>query len=380
MKRPAVRLAASWLPAAALGLVLGLTACSSAPERPAPTPLAQLTPQFSVRQAWRLDIGPTEASVQAWSRGDRLAVANAQGLLLVIDAATGQERWRLPLGTPVTAGVGGDGERFALVTRAQELVVAENGKVLWRQRLGALSTTAPLVAGGRVFVLTADRSVSAFDAQDGRRLWSQGRNTDPLVLRRPGLLMAMGDTLLAGLSGRLVALNPDTGQLRWEVPVGTSRGTNEIERLVDVVAGVHRDGPVVCARAFQAAVSCIDTRRGQVLWTRSAQGHEGLSGDAQNVYGVESDGRLRAWARSSGEPVWQYEGLRFRGVGSPALSGRSLVVGDAQGVLHWFSADKGEPQSRVVPDGSALLMPPVQAGNTLVAITANGAVVGYRPQ
>lgn len=368
------------LPAFTLALTLGLAACSSAPERPAPTPLTALNEQFAVRQVWRLDIGPTEAPVQAWSRGDLLAVANAQGLLVVVDAAAGQERWRLSVGAPIAAGVGGDGDRFALITRDNELVVAEAGKVLWRHRLPAMSTTAPLVAGGRVFVLTADRTVTAFDGQDGRRLWSQGRNTDPLVLRRPGLLMASGENLLAGLSGRMVALHPDNGQLRWEVPVGTSRGTNEIERLVDVVAGVHRDGPVVCARAFQSAVSCIDTRRGQVLWSRNAQGHEGLTGDAQNVYGVESDGRLRAWARSSGEPVWQFDGLRFRGVSTPVLSGRSLVVGDALGVLHWFSADKGEPQARAVPDGSALLMPPVQAGNTLVAVTARGAVVAYRPQ
>lgn len=363
-----------------LGLLFGLGGCSNTPERPAPTPLADITPKFQVREAWRLDIGPTAAPVQAWSRGDLLAVANAQGVLFVVDAATGQERWRLATGQVVAAGVGGDGQRFALITGSNELVVAEAGQVLWRQRLPAMSTTAPLVAGGRVFVLTADRSVTAFDAIDGRRLWSQGRNTDPLVLRRPGLLMAQGEQLLAGLSGRLVALNPDNGQVRWEVPVGTSRGTNEIERLVDVVAGVYREGALVCARAFQAAVSCIDTRRAQLLWTRSAQGHEGLTGDDMNVYGVESDGRLRAWARSSGEPVWQYEALRFRGVTAPARIGQSLVVGDALGVLHWFSADKGEPQSRSVPDGSALLMPPVPVANSLVAITAKGAMVAYRPQ
>lgn len=361
-------------------LLLGLAGCSSVPERPVPTPLAELNAQFTVRQVWRIDIGPTEAPVKAWTRGDQLAVANAQGLLVVVDAATGQERWRLSVGNPVAAGVGGDGERFALITRDNQLVVAEAGKVLWRQGLSAMSTTPPLVAGGRIFVLTADRTVTAFDGQDGRRLWTQGRNAEPLVLRQAGLLMAMGDNVLAGLSGRLVALNPDSGQIRWEVPVGTSRGTNEIERLVDVVAGVYRDGPVVCARAFQAAVSCIDSRRGQGLWTRNALGHEGLSGDRQNVYGVESDGRLRAWALSSGEPVWQYDGLRFRGVSAPVLSGRSLVVGDALGVLHWFSAEKGEPQSRVIPDGSPILMPPVQAGNTLVAVTAKGAVVAYRPQ
>ena len=62
-----------------------------------------------------------------------------------------------------------------------------------------------------------------------------------LELRR-GALLAVGDTLVAGLSGRLVGLNPANGSVRWEAPVATSRGTNEVERLVDVVAGASRSG------------------------------------------------------------------------------------------------------------------------------------------
>jgi outer membrane protein assembly factor BamB len=60
------------------------------------------------------------------------------------------------------------------------------------------------VAGNRVFVLAADRSVSAFDGQSGRRLWSQQRPGEPLVLRQSGVLLAVGDTLVAGQGGRLV--------------------------------------------------------------------------------------------------------------------------------------------------------------------------------
>jgi GT2 family glycosyltransferase len=41
---------------------------------------------------------------------------------------------------------------------------------------GAGLATAPLVAGERVFVLTVDRIVHAFDAIDGRRLWTMQRH------------------------------------------------------------------------------------------------------------------------------------------------------------------------------------------------------------
>ncbi len=363
----------------AMGSVSALTGCSSTPTRPVPTPLSALTPAFTARQAWRLDVGAVALPLQLWSSGDRVAVASSQGVVSVIDAGAGQEQWRVSVGSPLAAGVGSDGQYFAVVTRNNELVVMQAGRPLWRQQLPAVCYTVPLVAGGRVFVLTADRTVTAFDLRDGMKLWTQARTTDPLVLARPGLLMPVGDNLMAGLSGRLLALSPDTGQIRWETVIGASRGTNEIERLVDLVGGVYRDGTLVCARAFQSSIACVDTRRGQVVWSRSAQGHSGLSGDAQNVYGTESDDRLQAWSRSSGEPVWRQDALRYRTLTAPVLSAGSVVVGDGLGVLHWIDRSDGQLRSRLTPDGSAITLAPVQAGNTLVVVTAKGTVHGYRP-
>lgn len=133
---------------AALALASALVACSSAPSRPAPTPLAELKPELQPRQVWRVEVGAVQASLLSAVKGDQVAVASSQGTLAVIDAATGQERWRLSLGSPVVAGVGGDGERYAVITGAQQLVVAEAGKVLWRTPLSAVSYTPPVVAGG----------------------------------------------------------------------------------------------------------------------------------------------------------------------------------------------------------------------------------------
>ena len=58
----------------------------------------------------------------------------------------------------------------AVVTRENEVVVLEAGRVLWRKPLPSAVLAAPLVAGERVFALTVDRQVIAFDALDGRRL------------------------------------------------------------------------------------------------------------------------------------------------------------------------------------------------------------------
>ena len=62
------------------------------------------------------------------------------------------------------------------------------------------------------------------------------RPGDPLTLAQGGVIAAFKDTLLVGQGPRLAGLDPNDGDVRWEVAVGTPRGTNEVERLADLVA------------------------------------------------------------------------------------------------------------------------------------------------
>jgi outer membrane assembly lipoprotein YfgL len=260
------------------------------------------------------------------------------------------------------------------------VVAFSGGKQLWREKLAAQSYTAPFVAGGRVFVLAADRSVTAMDGQTGRKLWTQQRPGEPLVLRQAGVILAVGDTLVVGQGGRLAGLNPTSGSVRWEAPIATPRGINDVERLVDLVGRVSRVGEVVCARAFQAAVGCVDTARGATAWSQRASGSEGVHGDELNVFGTESDGKLVSWRRDNGQRVWANDRLLYRGLTAPLVLGRSVVVGDASGFVHLLSREDGSLLNRLSTDGSAIAAAPVAAGNTLVVVTRNGGVFGFVPQ
>jgi outer membrane protein assembly factor BamB len=267
-----------------------------------------------------------------------------------------------------------------VVTQGNELVTLEAGRELWRQKLTALSFTAPLVAGARVFVLGGDRSVTAFDAASGRKLWSQLRPGEPLVLRQAGVLLAVGDTLVVGLSGRLVGMNPQNGSSRWEVPIAVPRGTNDVERLVDIVAHVSRVADSVCVRAYQAMVGCVNAERGTLVWSKVAVGSEGLHGDDRFVYGTESDGKVIAWRRMDGERAWDSERLKFRGLTAPLAVGRSVAIGDGTGLVHLLSREDGAPLNRLSTDGSPIVTAPILVGDTLVVVTRNGGVFGFRPE
>ncbi|MDO5623434.1 MAG: outer membrane protein assembly factor BamB [Pseudomonadota bacterium] len=356
-----------------------LAGCAGGSARPTPAELPPNEALVAVRQAWTARIPAVNLPLQVNVHGTHLTLAGSDGTVVTLDAASGAERGRASVGEALSAAAGSDGTVTAVVTRANQLVALQGARELWRYRLPTQSYTAPLVAGGRVFVLGADRSLTALDGQSGDLLWNVQRPAEPLVLRQAGVLMAVGNTLVAGMAGRMVGVNPDTGAVRWEAPLAAARGTNDVERLVDLVGGVRREGSVVCARAFQAAVGCVDTYNGNLAWTRPANGATGVAGDAEHVFGAESDGRVMAWRADTGERAWSSERLRWRQLTGPLVLGRSVIMGDSTGLVHMLAREDGRPLNRMSTDSSGVAATPVVAGNTLVVVTRSGGVYGFVP-
>lgn len=372
---------------AAIVLIAMLSGCSmisgffgSSVKKPQPAQLQPVVPLVPVRQAWTARIGEVGFPLEVEVAGDAVVVASADGTVASLDARTGRDLWRTNIGTPIAAGVGSDGKLAAVVTRANDVVAIAGGREVWRQKLAAQAFSSPFVAGGRVFVLAADRSVNAFDGQTGRKLWTQQRPSEPLVLRQSGVMLAVGDTLVVGLAGRLTGLNPLNGSIRWEAPIASPRGINDVERLVDLVGTVSRTGNTVCARAFQASVGCVDAERGTLLWSKPANGAQGVDGDDSLVFGTEADGKVLAWRRSDGESAWNTDRLRYRSLTSPVVVGRSIAIGDSAGFIHMLSRADGSLMNRLTTDGSPVAAAPVLAANTLITVSRSGTVYGFAPE
>ncbi|MGQ3052491.1 MAG: PQQ-binding-like beta-propeller repeat protein [Roseateles sp.] len=337
-----------------------------------PAALETLSGPATGRIVWSAQGDDISFALSIATPGDRFVVASSDGTVRALAAADGRELWRGAAGGKLLAGVGSDGRFSAVVNRDNELVVLDAGRVAWKKALPTPVVAAPLVAGERVFALTLDRQVLAFDVLDGRKIWELRRPGEPLTLAKAGVVLAYKDTLVVGQGPRLAGVDPLNGSLRWEASVATPRGTNEVERLADLVGPAARQGELICARAFQSAVGCVNAERGSALWNRVVGGTNGIGADDQIVVAGDASDRLSAWRLANGDLAWSADQFQHRKLSEAVVLGKQILIGDYEGQVHLVDRDSGKTRSRLATDGSKIIAIALLGDTALVATKRGG--------
>ncbi|HET8869860.1 MAG TPA: PQQ-binding-like beta-propeller repeat protein [Aquabacterium sp.] len=361
---------------AATGFAVALSGCGSS--KPKPAPLESLSPTKTISEVWSKRVDSLDAPAAFVVTDDAVIAGSTDGEVMAIDLHNGTEKWRLDVSRKLSAVVGSDGRFTAVVTVDNDLVVFDGGKERWRERLPGRVASPPFVAGERVFVQAVDRSVRAYDALDGRWLWLYQRaGGEALALAVPGVLTSFRDTLLVGQGSRLVGLDPVKGTSRFEVSMGTPRGSNEVERLADLIGPPARVDTDVCLRAFQLSVGCVNALNGSLRWTRPQAGTKSVAANGQVVVGADSSDRISAWKESSGEILWRVDRFTHRTLSGMAIWGDYVAAVDYEGYLHLLALDDGHTVGRYSLDGPLQAAPVVKDGVLLVQ-TRRGTVYALR--
>lgn len=330
--------------------------------------------------AWSLPMPRGGVGFQPVLAGGSVWAAAGDGTVVRADAASGRTLWRSNAGQALQAGVGSDGELAVVAGRDGSLIALDrDGKPKWSVQTGAEVVTVPSVALGLVLVRTSDNRVAAFETDTGKRRWTFQRQNPPLVLRHTAMIAMDAGAAYVGLpGGRLVALSLETGALRWEAAVAMPRGSNEIERIADVVGTPLISGREICAATFQGRVGCFDTASGRTLWARELSSPSGLDLDGRLLVVPDDRGEVHAFARSGGASLWRQDKLRQRGLSAPLLMERMVLVGDRTGLVHALSRDDGAIAARLSTDDSPIVAAPVAADGLAVVQTSAGTVYALR--
>lgn len=356
-----------------------LAACAS--KGPQPSPLPDFKPSGELRELWGHGLGSTDGSMlRPVLVGGSLYVASRSGELVRYDAA-GKRVWRVWTEKNLSGGVGSDGTLVAVASADGKLVAhdADTGKQRWSVPVNGEIVAMPLVTGDEVVVRIGDNVLAAYDAADGKRRWIYQRPQSPLTLRNYAGLLRSGDLIIGGFSGgKLVAVTAAGGVQRWEATIMQPKGSNELERMSDVVGTPLLQGSTVCVVAFQGKVACVDRETGGVLWTRDFSSAAGMDVDAKGVFVTDTTDVVYSLDSGTGTTNWKQDLLKYRKLGRPVIVGNSVVVSDAEGYVHVMSRQDGHFVARVRADSSGVLAPIQLLPNNSVALQSrDGDVYVY---
>ena len=290
-------------------------------------------------------VGEGNAREEIYEDRKSVLVGIGENRLLGFDAATGAQRWSVPLlGTamPTPALVGGllvhhDGAGRIVGVDPQ------TGAVRYSRYLGPTASMVAAIPIGRDEYVTDGSfpsGVWAVRARDGQTRWhvplsadasgigdcppaSDGRFVycDYVVAVAPAPVPKVGETA----QQRVYAIDARTGVLAWDVALGA--GT--LPERNEVGIPLYDAQRVFLGSAVEASIHALDAASGAVVWRTPVHGpvKGGLVAVGGIVYCADEAGYLWALDERTGAVVGSKKMDVPFNVGSPVVAGRTLLIG-----------------------------------------------------
>jgi outer membrane protein assembly factor BamB len=361
----------------------GMFSKDDAEQGPAPLPDFKAEQRFD--EVWSHGIGNGQGKL--YNRlvpaihGDKIIAAAAKGKIEAYNRHTGRSLWDGEVDATLSGGVG-IGCDLVLVGSDDGQVWAlneEDGKVLWHTQMDGQVLAPPQCDNNRVVVLTFNGRLSGLDAKTGEKRWGYAATNPALTLRASAAPLINDNAVIAGFAnGKVVAVNIEDGKPLWEVRVGSSQGSSEIERQVDIDGDMLLSDNMLFAVSYQGRIAAIDTRSGRKMWERNASSYVGLSEGFNNIYVVGANGGITAFAKNDQGVRWEQTALTRRMLSGSATVSNYVVVGDFEGYLHALSQVDGHFVARTRVDSDGLRAAPIAVDDMLYVYSNSGDLAAYR--
>jgi outer membrane protein assembly factor BamB len=349
-----------------------------------PAELQPIEQTLEIRELWSTRVGSGSERLRLGLKpatdGARIYAAARDGQVAAYDAQTGRRVWAVDTRLPLSGGPAYDAGALAVGSSKGDLLLldAQTGAERWRIPIAGEVLASPAVAQGLVIVRTTDGRLRAFAVEDGRVRWTVEQSVPVLILRGNTAPVIAGTAVVAGFdNGRLGAYDLQTGDVLWDLVLAAPSGTSELDRLVDLSAGLHVIGRDVYASGYHGRAVAIDLDAGLVLWQHEISSYAGLGADLNNVYVTDEFGAVVALDRRRGTPVWRQEALRLRDVTAPTRYANTVVVGDLEGYVHWLDPVDGRFLARERAASARIAAEPLVVGQNVYVQTDDGTVAAF---
>lgn len=372
------------LAAGLAALLLAGCGSSSKKELP-PAELEKFTAEVQLERNWKRNIGVGQGdlfnNLQPALDGLTLYAADAKGRVVAMDRDTGKTNWQVKLKEPLSGAVGVGGGRVMLGTlNGRVITLDENdGSELWRAQVSSEVLAPPQTNGDIVVVQSQDDKLVALDIGTGEQRWIYESSLPVLTVRGHSTPVVSLHRVYAGLaSGRVVALDAENGIPLWEQRVAQPQGRSELERMVDIDGRLLLDDQTLYAATYQGNLVAIDAESGNIRWQRPTSSHAGPGAGFGSVYLSKADGSVEAYDQNRATPLWTNDSLLRRQLTGPVAFSSYVAVADFEGYLHLLAQTDGRLVGRVRVDRKGVRVAPIVQSGVLYVYGNSGDLAAYQ--
>ncbi|TWT58716.1 outer membrane biogenesis protein BamB [Thalassoglobus neptunius] len=298
--------------------------------------------------------------------GDQIVLATSDDeaeirFLVSYDRSTGEQSWITPIhsgnatpprnekGTQASATPACDGERiyinFLHDGAAWTSAVSLDGEILWQTRITPYTVhqgygSSPFLFGDLVIVSADNKSggaIAGLNRSNGEIVWKHQRPkkpnySSPVVYQTSG-----SDQLLMTGCDLVTSLNPQTGEVNWEIEGATTEC---------VTTTVATNGLIYASGGYpKNHLSAVRTDgSGEVVWENGTRVYvPSMLIKDDRLYAVTDAGVAMCWDALTGDEIWKGRlGGTFSS--SPILIDDKIYATNEEGLTYVFLASPDELQ------------------------------------
>ncbi len=248
-------------------------------------------------------------------KGDYVYVGDLANDFHKIDINTGKPEWTFSgaSGYYIGQAAEADGIIYAPSNDGSLYAIDANGDLVWDFETGHYIWAQPIIAEKTIYIGSMDHFVYAI-SQDGDELWS--KEMTGAVASSPVLSEDSSVLYVGSISGQMVAMDPENGELIWSFDAEDSIWGNAL-LIEDTLYFADSDGNLYA----------LSSDAGEILWRVQVDGAVvgGLVAFEDGFLLATDEGIVQAFSLD-GTPIWQTTpGGEI--IQAPAVSDEYLVVG-----------------------------------------------------
>ena len=270
---------------------------------------------------------------------------SSEGYLASLNEESGKVEWSKSTNDIVSGGIDVNFKTITYGTLDGDLVALDykDGKELWRSRASSEILTPPTTDGNTLIAQTGDGRIAGYDFKSGERQWFHQTTLPRLTLRgtsRP--YINQGFIFTGFANGKIAMIYPDSGAIRFEIPVTINEGKSELERIIDIDGKSLITNDLLIAASYQGNITAINLREGRPAWQEDISTIKDLTSNGNRVMAVDEKDSVKAFGVATGAILWEQNDLKLRKLTSPVSIKNFIAVGDLEGYIHLLEAKNGD--------------------------------------